>query len=51
MQRMIIKAECPFEIMNQPDPKKNKLRYKIWKVINSNPFDYFIMATIILNVI
>jgi len=46
---MIIKAECPHDISNMPD-LKSQFRRKIWKICRSNPFDYFIMGTIILNV-
>jgi len=46
---MIIKAECPHDISNMPDPK-NAFRRRIWKLVRSNPFDYVIMGTIILNV-
>ena len=47
---MIIKAECPHDISNMPD-LKHAFRRKIWKLVRSNPFDYFIMGTIMLNVV
>ena len=30
---------------------KHAFRRKIWKLVRSNPFDYFIMGTIMLNVV
>jgi hypothetical protein len=47
---MIIKAEYPHDISNMPD-LKHAFRRKIWKLVRSNPFDYFIMGTIMLNVV
>lgn len=30
-------------------PKRKKYKYKIWKMVVSTPFDYFIMLLIVLN--
>jgi len=45
---MIIKAECPHDLSNKPT---GPMRIKVWKLVGSDKFDIFIMATIVLNII
>ena len=45
---MIINAACPHDISNMPE---TPLRKKVWKIVNSNQFDIFIMGTIMLNIV
>jgi hypothetical protein len=45
---MIINAQCPHDISNMPEAV---FRKKIWKLVRSNQFDVFIMATIMLNIV
>jgi len=48
IQTMIIKAECPHDISNKPT---TPIRIRVWRLVNSNQFDIFIMATIIANIV
>lgn len=48
IQTMIIDSSCPHDISNVPTGKNRK---KIWNLVNSNPFDIFIMSTIMLNIV
>ena len=47
---MIIKQTCPHELMNKPDRKRHPNRFKYWVIVNSNPFEYFIISVIMLNI-
>jgi hypothetical protein len=37
--------------MNKPDKVLHPKRFKYWKIVTSTPFDLFIMAVIVLNIV
>lgn len=51
IQKMIIDQRCEHATMNKPNPHVHPRRYKAWKIVNSEAFEYTIMAVIILNII
>lgn len=51
IQKMIIEQRCPHDLMNKPDKLLHPKRFKYWRIVTSQPFDLFIMAVIVLNII
>lgn len=51
IQKMILEQRCPHDLMNKPDKVTHPKRFKYWRIVTSNPFDYFIMAVIVLNIV
>lgn len=48
---MIIEQRCEHAIMNKPDAIAHPKRLYYWKIVTSLPFEIFILAVIVLNII
>ena len=52
MKRNLFKITCKAEPLERYMPKeRDSFKYKLWRVVVSSPFEYFIMTLIVLNTI
>ena len=52
MKKNLFKITCKAEPLERYMPKeRDSFKYKLWRVVVSSPFEYFIMTLIVLNTI
>ena len=52
MKKNLYKITCKAEPLERYMPKeRDSFKYKLWRVVVSSPFEYFIMTLIVLNTI